>query len=82
MERYRRVAGEAEAKVNDALGGNKPPPGPTSDPGTTAELKREARERAKEERELGVTSPGARMYQDNVRARPYARCHGAASATH
>ena len=32
-------------------------------------LKREARERAREERELGVT----RMYQDNVRAlNPYA----------
>ena len=26
------AAGEAEAKVNDALGGNKPPPGPTGDP--------------------------------------------------
>jgi len=35
----------------------------------TAELKREARERAMEERALGVT----RMYQDNVRAlNPYA----------
>jgi hypothetical protein len=61
------AAGEVEAKVNKELKGDDTPPGPGGDP--TAELKREARERAMEERALGVT----RMYQDNVRAlNPYA----------
>ena len=59
------AAGDVEAKVEHHLKGNDPPPpGPGGDPGTTEELKREARERAREERELGVT----RMYQDNARA--------------
>ena len=62
------AAGEVEAKVNKELKADDPPPGPTGDPGTTTELNREARERAREERALGVT----RMYQDNMRAlNPY-----------